>query len=50
MPGIHHKTETRMLRDDLSMRKVKFKWVPHALDSSQKAVRVQVSRELNSVF
>jgi transposase len=45
MLGVHHKTIKRLLRDDLTMRKVNFKWVLHALGSSQKAVGVQVSRE-----
>jgi hypothetical protein len=46
MRGIHHQLAKRNLGDDLNMYKVNFKWVPHALDNSQKAVRVQVSRDL----
>jgi hypothetical protein len=46
MPGIPNETAKRILRDDVKMRKVNFTWEPHALDSSQKAVRVQVSPEL----
>jgi hypothetical protein len=46
MLGIHHETVKRILRNDLNMRKVNFKWVPHALNSSQKAVRVPVLRQL----
>jgi hypothetical protein len=46
MPGIHHETVKRILRNDLNMPRVNFKWVSHALDSCQKAVCVQVSREL----
>jgi hypothetical protein len=46
MLGIHDETVKRILRNDLNTRKVNFKWVPNALDSCQKAVRVQVSREL----
>jgi hypothetical protein len=45
MLGIHDETVKRILRDELNMVKLPFKWVPHALDSSQKAVRIQVSRE-----
>jgi hypothetical protein len=45
MPGVHHETIKRVLRDGVNMRKVNFKLVSHALKSSQKAVRVQVSRE-----
>jgi hypothetical protein len=44
--GAHHEAIKGILRNDLNMRKVNFKWVPHALDSSHKAVRVQVSREI----
>jgi predicted XRE-type DNA-binding protein len=44
--GVHHETIKHVLRDDLNMRKVNLKWVLHALGSSQKAVGVQVSREL----
>jgi hypothetical protein len=32
------------------MRKVNLKWVPDALDSSEKAVRVQLLRELLDFF
>jgi hypothetical protein len=46
MMGIHHQTVKCISRDDLNMLKLNFKWVPHALDSSQKAVWVQVSRKL----
>jgi hypothetical protein len=44
--GVHQETVERNLRDDLNMRKVNFKWVPHALDNSQKGARVHVSRKL----
>jgi hypothetical protein len=44
--GIHHETVKSILRDDLTMRKVNCKWLRHALKSSQKAARVEVSREL----
>jgi histone-lysine N-methyltransferase SETMAR len=44
--GIHHETVKSILRDDLKMRRVNFKWLPHALSSSQKAARVDISREL----
>jgi predicted XRE-type DNA-binding protein len=44
--GIHHETVKSILRSDLNTRKVNFKWLPHALNSSQKATRVEVSREL----
>jgi hypothetical protein len=37
MPGLHHGTVKR---------KVNCKWIPHTLKSSQKAVRVQVSKDL----
>jgi hypothetical protein len=45
MRGIHQETVKRIRRDDLNARKVAFKWVPYALNSSQKVVWVQVSRE-----
>jgi hypothetical protein len=44
MLGIHHETVKHILRDDLNMRKAYFKRVTHAVNSSQKAVQVQVSR------
>jgi hypothetical protein len=44
--GVHHETIKHSLRDDLNMGKVNFKQVLHAPNSSQKAVRVEVSREL----
>jgi transposase len=37
--GVHLETIKRILRDGLNMRRVNFKWVPHALNSSQRAVR-----------
>jgi hypothetical protein len=46
VPGIHHETVKRILRDNLSMRKMNFKCVPHAMNSSHKGISVQVSREL----
>jgi hypothetical protein len=39
MPRIHHDTVKDILRDDLNMLKVNFKWVPHALNSFHKPVR-----------
>jgi hypothetical protein len=46
MLGIRHEIVKRILRDDLNMRKVNFKEVPHALDSSQNTVRAHISRGL----
>jgi hypothetical protein len=43
--GVHRETVKRILRHDLNMRKVNFKWVPHALDNCEKAVRVRVLQE-----
>jgi hypothetical protein len=43
---MHHETVKSILREDLKMRKVNFKWVPHMLNSSHKASLVEVSREL----
>jgi hypothetical protein len=45
MLSIHHETIKRILPYALNMRKVNFKWVPHTLDNSKKAVRRHVSRE-----
>jgi hypothetical protein len=45
MLGIHHETVKHILRDDVNMPKGNSKSVPHALDSSQKAIRIQVSQE-----
>jgi hypothetical protein len=50
MLGPHNETIKCILRGDLNMHKVNFKGVLHALDSSQKAVRVQVLRELLDVL
>jgi histone-lysine N-methyltransferase SETMAR len=44
--SMHHETVKSILREDLNMRKVNFKWLPHMLNASQKASRVEVSREL----
>jgi histone-lysine N-methyltransferase SETMAR len=44
--GIHHETVKSILRSDLNMRKVNFKWLLHALNNSQKAARAEVSGEL----
>jgi histone-lysine N-methyltransferase SETMAR len=46
MLGFHHDTVKRILCEDLQMRKVNCKWIPHTLSSSQKAARVQVSKDL----
>jgi histone-lysine N-methyltransferase SETMAR len=46
MLGVHHETIEGILRDDLNICKVNFNWMPHTLDSSQKASWVQVSRQL----
>jgi hypothetical protein len=46
MLGVHHETIKGILRDYLNICKLNFKWMPHALDSSQKASCVQVSRQL----
>jgi hypothetical protein len=34
--GIHHETVKSIMRSDLNMRKVNFKWLPHALNNSQR--------------
>jgi hypothetical protein len=44
--GIRHETVKRILRDDLNMPKANSGWMLYAPTSSEKAVRVQVSREL----
>jgi hypothetical protein len=46
MFGLHQDAAKRILRDDLQMRKVNCKWILHTLSSSQKASRVQVSKDL----
>jgi hypothetical protein len=43
MRAIHHELVKRILRDDLNIRKVNFKWVPYALEGPQKTIQVQVS-------
>jgi hypothetical protein len=37
--GVPHETIRRIWRDGRSMRNVRFNWVPHALDCSQKLFR-----------
>jgi hypothetical protein len=44
--SIHQSTVKHILREDLSLWKVKFKWIPHLLDDHQKSERVQLSTEL----
>jgi histone-lysine N-methyltransferase SETMAR len=44
--GLHPNTVKHILCEDLKMRKVNFKWVPHSLSDSQKAARVQISQQL----
>jgi plasmid maintenance system antidote protein VapI len=46
MLSIHHETVKHIVHDDLTMRRVNIKWVLYTLNSSQKTVAVQVSREL----
>jgi hypothetical protein len=46
MLRVHYDAVKCLLHDDFDMRKGNFEWVPHPLDRSQKAVPVQVSREL----
>jgi hypothetical protein len=40
----------RILHDNLGMKKFNLRWVPHALNSSQKAERVSLSHEIHGVF
>jgi hypothetical protein len=44
--GDHHENIRHVLRHDLDIRMANVKWVPHALDSSQKDVWVKGSQEL----
>jgi len=44
--GIHHQTARRIIEEDLQFRRINFRWIPHSLDSSQKASRVRVAKEL----
>jgi hypothetical protein len=41
--GIHNKHIRCILHNGLNIGKANFRWMPHALNSSQKTVRVQVS-------
>ena len=43
-------TAERILRDDLDLRKVTAKWVPHLLTESQKQRRVECSKQLLKMF
>jgi hypothetical protein len=41
-----YETVNCILHNDLKMRKMNFKWVPHTLNMAQQAARVEISREL----
>jgi hypothetical protein len=42
--SIHPSTVKRKLTENLGMRKVSFKWIPHKLTDLQKAARVEMSQ------
>jgi hypothetical protein len=44
--GIHQNIVKRVLPEDLSIRKVNFKWIPHLFDDDEKLKRVRLSTEL----
>jgi hypothetical protein len=44
--NIHQGTVKRILHEELSLRKVNFKWIPHLLDNDQELERFQLSTEL----
>jgi histone-lysine N-methyltransferase SETMAR len=44
--SISSTTMTKILLEDLSLRKVNFKWIPHRLSDDQKQERVRLSTEL----
>jgi hypothetical protein len=40
---LHHDAIKRVITEDLGLRKLNYKWLPHRLNSSQKADRVRAS-------
>ena len=48
--GCDKNSATKILRIDLGMSKVNFRWIPKELTCSQKAKRVEVSKEMLSVL
>jgi hypothetical protein len=36
----------RLITEDLTLRRINFKWVPHIITASQKLERVEISRKL----
>jgi hypothetical protein len=50
MPGLHHNTVKGILREELPMRKINWKWRSQTLSSSQKAAQVQVLKNLLQVL
>lgn len=48
--GIHHSTISSILREELNMEKVNFKWIPYNLSDSNKQKRVVIAHELLNLF
>jgi histone-lysine N-methyltransferase SETMAR len=44
--NLHQATVKTILCDELNMRKVNFKWIPHTLSAAQKLMRVALSEQL----
>jgi len=44
--GVDKNTVVRVLREELDMLKVNFRWIPHVLSDKLKATRVRIAREM----
>jgi transposase len=44
--SLHHGIVKRLITEELDLRRVNFRWVPHILNASQKLERIKISRKL----
>jgi transposase len=48
--GVDKNTVVRVLREDLDMLKVNFRWIPHTLSEELKGIRVSIAREMLTIL
>lgn len=48
--GVDKNTVVRVLREDLDMQKVNFRWIPHTLTDELKATRVRIGCEMLNIL
>jgi hypothetical protein len=48
--SLHRDIAKRLITEELNLRRVNFKWVPHPLTASQKRERVKISPKLFGKF